>query len=127
MISRSLERPDRTVSRASDARNRYKIRYTTTQHRPPSRQVNDHGRVSGTHRVGSSADNAVAEAFFSTLKRELVHHHSYPDRATARRSIFEWLIGYNTHRLHTSLGNQTPDDYEHHYRHTAGTKPALTT
>ena len=55
------------------------------------------------------------------------HHHSYPDRATARRSIFEWLIGYNTHRLHTSLGNQTPDDYEHHYRHTAGTKPTLTT
>ena len=32
-------------------RNRYKIRYTTNQHRPPSRQVNDHGRVSGTHRV----------------------------------------------------------------------------
>ena len=34
MISRSFERPDRTVSRASDARNRYKIRYTTNQHRP---------------------------------------------------------------------------------------------
>ena len=50
MISRSFERPDRTVSRASDARNRYKIRYTRTQHRPASRQVNDHGRVSGTHR-----------------------------------------------------------------------------
>ena len=32
-------------------RNRYKIRYTTNQHRPPSRQVNDHGRVSGTHRA----------------------------------------------------------------------------
>ena len=30
-------------------RNRYKIRYTRTQHRPASRQVNDHGRVSGTH------------------------------------------------------------------------------
>ena len=51
MISRSFERPDRTVSRASDARNRYKIRYTRTQHRPASRQVNDHGRVSGTHRA----------------------------------------------------------------------------
>ena len=48
--SRSLQRPDSTVSRASDARNRYKIRYTRTQHRPTSRQVNDHGRVSGTHR-----------------------------------------------------------------------------
>ena len=32
-------------------RNRYEIRYTRTQHRPPSRQVNDHGRVSGTHRL----------------------------------------------------------------------------
>ena len=31
-------------------RNRYAIRYTRTQHRPASRQVNDHGRVSGTHR-----------------------------------------------------------------------------
>ena len=49
MISRSFQRPDRTVSRASDANNRYKIRYTRTQHRPASRQVNDHGRVSGTH------------------------------------------------------------------------------
>ena len=49
MISRSFERPERTVSQASDARNRYKIRYTRTQHRPASRQVNDHGRVSGTH------------------------------------------------------------------------------
>ena len=32
-------------------RNRYKTRYTTNQHRPASRQVNDHGRVSGTHRA----------------------------------------------------------------------------
>ena len=31
-------------------RNRYEIRYTRTQHRPPSRQVNDHDGVSGTHR-----------------------------------------------------------------------------
>ena len=34
-------------------RNRYEIRDTKTQHRPPSRQVNDHGRVSGTHRLGA--------------------------------------------------------------------------
>ena len=34
-------------------RNRYEIRYTRTQHRPASRHVNDHGRVSGTHRAGT--------------------------------------------------------------------------
>ena len=32
-------------------RNRYEIQYTRTQHRPASRQVNDHGRVLGTHTV----------------------------------------------------------------------------
>ena len=58
MISRSLERPERTVSRASDARNRYKIRYTRTQHRPASRQVNDHGRVSGTHSIANSVSSS---------------------------------------------------------------------
>ena len=36
-------------------RNRYEIRYTRTQHRPPSRQANDHGRVSGTHRLPDAA------------------------------------------------------------------------
>ena len=36
-------------------RNRYEIRNTRTQHRPPSRPVNDHGRVSGTHRLARLA------------------------------------------------------------------------
>ena len=77
-------------------------------------------------RVGSSADNAVAEAFFSSLKRELVNRCRYPDRAIARRSVFEWLARYNTTRRHTSLGCLTPDQYEAHYHHSAGT-PALST
>ena len=77
-------------------------------------------------RVGSSADNALVEAFFSSLKRELVNRRRWPDRATARRSIFEWLVRYNTTRRHTSLGYLTPDQHEAHYHHTAGT-PALST
>ena len=85
------------------------------------------GLAQSVGRVGSSADNAVAEAFFSSLKRELVNRRRYPDRATARRSIFEWLARYNTTRRHTSLGCLTPDQYELDYRHTAGTTPALST
>ena len=68
----------------------------------------------------------MAEAFFSSLKRELVHRHRYPDRATARRSIFEWLARYNTHRRHTSLDCRTPDEHEAHYRHTTSDQPVLT-
>ena len=85
------------------------------------------GLAQSAGRVGSSADNAVAEAFFSSLKRELVHRRRYPDRATARRSIFEWLARYNTTRRHTSLDNLTPDQHEQQYRQPAGTTPALTT
>ena len=86
------------------------------------------GLAQSVGRVGSSADNAVAEAFFSSLKRERVNRRRYPDRASARRSVFEWLARYNTTRRHTSLpGCLTPDQYEAHYRHTAGTTPALST
>ena len=65
--------------------------------------ANGWGLAQSVGRVGSSADNAVVEAFFSSLKREPVNRRRYPDRATARRSIFEWLARYNT-RHHTSLG-----------------------
>ena len=40
-------------------RNRYEIRYTRTQHRPASRQVNDQGRVSGTHTAQGNALTSV--------------------------------------------------------------------
>ena len=47
-------------------RNRYMIRYTRTQHRPPSRQVNDHGRVSGTQRDTSSRAASPGRHWFGS-------------------------------------------------------------
>ena len=76
IISRFFERPDRTVSRASDANNRYKIRYTTNQHRPASRQVNDHGRVSGTHTT-----SVVAVTGPQYDPRVMDHQMAYPGRS----------------------------------------------
>jgi transposase InsO family protein len=58
-------------------------------------------------------DNAVAESFFATLKEELVHRQTYPTRAAARAAIFEFIeVFYNRRRLHSSLGNLTPAEYE---------------
>ncbi|WP_420437346.1 hypothetical protein [Candidatus Poriferisodalis sp.] len=71
------------------------------------------------------ADNAVAEAFFSGLKRELVHRHRYPDRATARRSIFERLARHNAHRRHTSHDGRTADEHGS-VRHIPSDQPVLT-
>jgi transposase InsO family protein len=63
--------------------------------------------------VGSSADNALAESFNATLKREtLAGSPSWPDQATCRRAIFRWATRYNTRRRHSYCGYKTPIDYE---------------
>jgi transposase InsO family protein len=65
-------------------------------------------------RVGSSYDNALAEAFFASLKRELdVEHRRWATEADARRDVFRWIAFYNHHRRHSSLGYLSPADYEH--------------
>jgi len=63
-------------------------------------------------RTGVCWDNAVAESFFSSLKRELVSRQRFADQATARRAIFSWTNRYNTRRLHSSLGYRSPTSYE---------------
>ncbi|WCD91007.1 hypothetical protein KPP03845_107436 [Streptomyces xanthophaeus] len=64
-------------------------------------------------RTGVCWDNAVAEAFFASLKNELVTQHRWHTHAAARTAIFEYIEGwYNTRRLHSSLGYQSPAEYE---------------
>ncbi len=63
--------------------------------------------------VADAYDNSMAESFISTLKRELIHRHSWPSRQTARTAIFEYVEGfYNTRRRHSALGNLSPSEYE---------------
>ena len=67
--------------------------------------------------VGSSADNAMAESFNASLKREtLAGSHGWPDPATARRAVFAWITRYNTRRRHSWCGQLSPITYEniHH-------------
>jgi transposase InsO family protein len=76
-----------------------------------------HGIAQSTGRTGSSLDNAVAESFFATLKRELVSRHRFASRAEARRAIIAWINRYNAVRLHSSLGNVPPIEWELRYAH----------
>jgi transposase InsO family protein len=75
-------------------------------------------------RTGVCWDNSVAESFWSSLKRELVHRYRFPDRATARRAIFAWINRYNTDRLHSSLGYIPPVEWETQYRQLAADQAA---
>lgn len=74
------------------------------------------GMVQSVGRTGVCWDNSVAEAAWSSLKRELVHRYVFPDRASARRAIFAWINRYNTRRRHSSLGYIPPDEWEQRYR-----------
>jgi putative transposase len=66
-------------------------------------------------RVGNCYDNAVAESFFSTLKKECVTG-PFSTRAQARTTIFEYLeVWYNRQRLHSSLGYCSPVDFENKF------------
>ncbi|WP_371930625.1 MULTISPECIES: integrase core domain-containing protein [Streptomyces] len=63
--------------------------------------------------TGRCWDNALAESFFSTIKRELLGTSAWPGRAAARTAIFDFIEGwYNLHRLHSSLGHLSPAEYE---------------
>ncbi len=79
--------------------------------------VRGHGMRQSVGRTGVCWDNSVAESFWSSLKRELVHRYRFRTRAEARRAIFAWINRYNTRRLHSSLGNIPPTEWEANYSH----------
>lgn len=64
----------------------------------------------------TAGDNAVAESFWESLKRECLQGKVFPTRAEARRAIFRWINWYNTARLHTSLNSVPPIEWEQQYR-----------
>lgn len=64
-------------------------------------------------RKGNCWDNAVAESFFATLKKELVRNLAFETRASARSQVFEYIeVFYNRRRAHSLLGYETPTSFE---------------
>ena len=62
---------------------------------------------------GDCLDNAVAERFFGSLKREWTSHRDYDTRQEARDDIIEYIeMFYNSTRQHSYLGYLSPNDYE---------------
>lgn len=56
-------------------------------------------------RVGVCWDNAVAESFFATLKREFYNHYRWDNRQQCRQRVEMWIRGYyNSFRIHSALG-----------------------
>jgi len=63
-------------------------------------------------RVGMPGDNAWAESFFATLKKECIHFRHFATRDALRQTVFAWIESfYNTRRVQERLGYVTPRAY----------------
>jgi len=64
-------------------------------------------------RKASCFDNATMEAFWSSLKNELIYPQGPASRRQTVGSLFEYIeVYYNRRRLHSSLGYRSPDQFE---------------
>lgn len=64
-------------------------------------------------RRGNCYDNAFAESFFATLKKELIYRKKHRSKEEAKKAIFEYIeVWYNRQRIHSSIGYMTPVQFE---------------
>ena len=80
------------------------------------RCLGSHGMVQSVSRPGTPLDNAVAESFFKTLKRELAEERSCGTRDEAKQDIFKYIEPCcNRVRMHSTPGYMSPVEYERQY------------
>lgn len=78
--------------------------------------LGDWGIVCSMSRRGNCWDNAPAESFFASLKKELVHRVDYATRDEAQASVFEYVeVFYNRVRRHSAVGFVAPAEHERRY------------
>jgi putative transposase len=62
---------------------------------------------------GDAYDNAVCEAFFSSIKKELIRRRSWPTRRELQTAVFDYIeMFFNRERRHSTLGYLSPHEYE---------------
>ena len=78
--------------------------------------LHEHGIVCSMSRKADCWDNAVVESFFARLKTELVNRQSWRTARELKDAIGRYIEGwYNPHRLHSSLGYLSPNQFEQRY------------
>ena len=69
--------------------------------------------VCSMSRKGDCWDNAVAESFFRSLKTERTDDTLYVSIDEAKADVIDYIeMFYNSHRLHSSLDYNSPNQYE---------------
>ena len=66
--------------------------------------------------LGRPHDNAIAESFFASFKKEEAYRREYTSEQSFRKSVEQYVMFYNTSRPHQTLNYQTPQAFEEAYR-----------
>jgi transposase InsO family protein len=86
------------------------VQYASADYR---RALSAAGLIGSMSRKANCYDNAVMEAFWSTLKLELVYRREFEDASQLRQALFDYIeVFYNRQRLHSALGYKTPAAFE---------------
>ena len=74
--------------------------------------LDDHQVLQSVGSVGDAYDNAMAESFVDTIKTELIRDHVWRTRDQLELGAVEYLGWFNNDRLHESLGDIPPAEFE---------------
>jgi putative transposase len=74
--------------------------------------LDDHHVLGSIGSVGDAYDNAMAESFVDTVKTELISDRVWRTRSQLELALVEWVAWFNDDRLHESLGDLPPAEFE---------------
>ena len=112
LVVKALERAleERTAEEGIIFHSDQGIQYASTELR---NVLSQNKILQSMSRKGNCYDNAVSESFFHSLKTEHVNFENYKTRLEAKLSLFDYIeIFYNRKRLHSSIGYNSPVEYE---------------
>jgi putative transposase len=77
--------------------------------------LTDHRVLASVGSVGDAYDNALAESYLDSFKTELIADRVWRSRSQLELAVVEYIGWYNTARLHESLGDIPPLEYEQNH------------
>ena len=80
-----------------------------------TQELTDHGVLASVGTVGDAYDNAMAESFVDTFKTELIADRVWRSRSQLELAVVEYVSWFNNDRLHESLGDVSPAEFEDLY------------
>ena len=80
-----------------------------------TQELRDHRVLASVGSVGDAYDNAMAESFVDTFKTELISDRVWPTRSSLELAVVEYIAWFNHERLHESLGDVPPAEFESLY------------